>query len=440
MRIAVAIYALFAVVGAVAAGSLSALQALPYNVREVVPGDAPGVAGAMLIAAAILLTAPAVLLAGWLREGAARWRVPGLLAGLAALGLLAWLCLHIGVPRESVYDIVGSPVLDWPWQWEVAGRFVALQLPLAVLGVLAACLTLTLLGDRRRANRALRRCLIATFLALLIAHEIVVRQAATDNLTELMRGGGSVAGSMALAAWLLLGMLAAHAVAAALAVRRRTPLLGALVVLAALVLGGRALLDLGLVATLEKYGQTFSALQFLLSPSREQLLDGSALAARVAWFQVGFVLGIAALVLPLWVAMASGHASRTGRRAHAVAAGTRSRRPRSAADSGPVAEASGGYVRMLMTPGDEAFFRAQLSHARLSASDYLASIAGNSDNALRAVRHRPDAGQGAPARAVDIWLDAAALARIDALGAAGGSREETIRALLDNGQAASEER
>jgi hypothetical protein len=42
---------------------------------------------------------------------------------------------------------------------------------------------------------------------------------------------------------------------------------------------------------------------------------------------------------------------------------------------------------------------------------------------------------------VDIWLDAAALARVDALAAAGSaSREEAIRALLDNGRAASQER
>jgi VanZ family protein len=414
-------YALLVAAAAIAAASISALPGVPYNVREVIAGDAPGFGDAMLVLAVLLLTVPAVPLAVWLGDGSAWRRVPGLLAALGVLGLLAWLCLHLGVPRESIHDIVGSPILGWPWHWESAARFVALQFPIAVLGLLAACLVQCLAGGGVAVARALRRALTGAIPAWLIAHDIIVRQAATDNLTELMRSGGSVPASLALSTWLLMIFLIAHALAAFLATRRMRPLVAGLVLALASLFGGRALLGLGLADAINKYGQTFSALQFLLSPSREQLLDGGSLAARYAWVQGGLVLALALMLLPAWWSL-----RRVTDRIVLAPAAARPRRP-------VTARPAGAYVRMRMTAEEETFLRSQFTQAGLTASQYLTRIAADAahDAVTRADSHRDKEPHTGTGHAVDIWLEPAVLRSIDARVAAGaGSREAVILALL----------
>ena len=256
---------------------LLGLPGVPYNVREAF-GSGGARAGPILLVGGALVACVAaqVVLARFL-DGSRR-RLVALPAGVVAVGAVAFSCVRWGVPEEALFDIVGSPVLDWPWEWELLGRFVAL----AALPQLALFAANHLIHARARAWPGL---LLAAALAW-AARTVVVPWARTDNVTELL---GS---EPALAALLLL-----VAFNAALLARARKPL-HALFLLAAtfgLTYLGEALGRLGLAGSIDKYGKVFSAQQFLLSPDREHYLDPAAIALRwqVAQFAAVLLLALA---------------------------------------------------------------------------------------------------------------------------------------------------
>ena len=96
----------------------------PYNVRELVYHGHPFRSLALLVALLYWSVGFPVFIARWLTKG----RMYLLSFPLLALlhGLIAWLLIVSAVPTESIHDIVGSPVLGWPWKWELLGRFLAL--------------------------------------------------------------------------------------------------------------------------------------------------------------------------------------------------------------------------------------------------------------------------------------------------------------------------
>lgn len=116
-------------------------------------------------------------------------------------------------------------------------------------------------------------------------------QAATDNLTELLAEPQPLA-LVARCAWLFTVFCAAAWIASPAAVRIGR-LAGGLI---PLPLAG-LFLYLGLAGEIHKYGQEFSALQFLLSPDR-----GHYATQTVIWLRYGalHVLVIAALSFLQW--------------------------------------------------------------------------------------------------------------------------------------------
>jgi hypothetical protein len=257
-----------------AAVLLPALPGVPYNLRELLGG---GAALPVLVALLLVLGLPR-----WLAERAAvawpgaLWRTPLGLLG-AALGLA--LLLRVGAPLESVHDLVGSASAS-------LGPFVEPWLRLAVL-LLAPLWGLALghaLGEGGRSSGRSTHLLLHGLWVLPLWHAVVVLAASTDNLTELMAGGGGWAATLALLACpVVLGLAAAQ-------LRRPGGLRRALV--AALSLAALALLlQAGTEAMLIKYGRAFSALQFLLSSDRAQYAQGPALLLRLL-----LVLGVAQLL------------------------------------------------------------------------------------------------------------------------------------------------
>jgi hypothetical protein len=65
---------------------------------------------------------------------------------------------------------------------------------------------------------------------------------------------------------------------------------------------GYLLLTLGTADRIEKYGSTFSALQFLLSPDREHYASGAAILGLYAFAHALAWAGIALAQLPAWLA------------------------------------------------------------------------------------------------------------------------------------------
>lgn len=255
---------------------------VPYNVRELLRPEATWVSAPLLAMVAFWLTVWPVWLARRRVSGLGRlWQVP---AGMLVYGGVSFLLLHAAVPEESLHDLVGSPVLRWPGQWETGLRWVALA---AVPGALLYLAAQTVRRWRGRRLGALH--FWAALPILLLAYWVVVAQAATDNLTELIAMPRPLAFA-ALCVWLYTLFLAAAWLASpAPAVQRA----GALVSLPLAAL----FLHLGLAGEIDKYGQRFSALQFLLSADRQHYA-----APSVIWLRYGalHMLVIATLASLQW--------------------------------------------------------------------------------------------------------------------------------------------
>jgi len=287
---------------------LARLPGVPYNVVRLMPDSMAGGLSALGVAIALawMLAAPLWLLAPQ-RRG---WRL-ALPLWLIAHALGAFVALRLTVPLPMLHKLIGTPVLGWgPLAvLEDAGRYLALHAAL-VLPLLGAVWLVRVVT----APRALADLLWwALWCVLLLGpvHAVVVVAAGTDNLVELMRGGGGVGASLALAAgWGALATAGAALAAAWVAPAaggarswRRGPLLLLALLAAALA---PALLQAGLEPALYKYEQLFSAAQFLLSAGRDRYAQGAELLLRACLALGGVGLLVALLQAPLWRALAQG--------------------------------------------------------------------------------------------------------------------------------------
>jgi len=259
---------------------------VPYNVRELLRQDNAWLSALLLAVACYWLAVWPVWLARRPVSGLAR--LAPLPLGLLVYGAIAFLLLDAAVPDESLFDLAGSPVLGWPGQWELGLRWVALA---AIPGTLIYLAAQTVRRWRGRRLSALH--FWAALPVLGLAYWGVVIQADTDNLVELMATPQPLAFT-ALSAWLYIVFLASALLASpAMGAQRILRLVSPLVSLPLAAL----FLHLGLAGTIDKYGQQFSALQFLLSTDRQHYA-----AMPVIWLRYSalHVLVIATLAFIQW--------------------------------------------------------------------------------------------------------------------------------------------
>lgn len=274
---------------------LPRMSALPYNLRELIAADTP-VLSALGLCLGVYWIAAAPLLATPLLARGSRW-LAGLLLWPLLHGTGAFLLLWLAVPAEALDDVLGSPVLGWSWQWERLLRFIAL------FSVGSVWLTgAVLLAGRQRLGLDRRVAPIwwlAAMMWLPLAYWGVVAEAATDNLIELIAGEAAwwAAGALgaALALFLIVVVLAGRWLAGRPS--RRWWGLPALLLALPLVYG---LVWLGSEPRLFKYGQVFSALQFVLSSDRQHYLEPDALLGRFALAYSLAALGLLLVQLPFW--------------------------------------------------------------------------------------------------------------------------------------------
>lgn len=260
---------------------------VPYNVRELFRPDAAWLSALLLALAVGWLAVWPVWLARRRVSGLVRlWQLP---LGLLMYGGVAFLLLHAAVPDESLHDLVGSPVLRWPGQWETGLRWVALA---AVPGALLYLAAQTVRRWRWRRLGALH--FWAALPVLLLAYWGVVAQAATDNLTELIAAPQPLAFA-ALSAWLYTLFLAAAWLASPVPAAHRIARLAG--VAASLPLAA-LFLHLGLAGEIGKYGQQFSALQFLLSTDRQHFAAQPVIWLRYAALHVLVIVMLAFIQWP----------------------------------------------------------------------------------------------------------------------------------------------
>lgn len=268
--------------------------AAPYNVRELL-GNNP-LPSVLFLAGILYLTCgvPAWIARYGELAGSGAWRM---LPFLALQAGMAWMLLRNAVPGESVHDIVGSPILGWPWEWEVFGRFLALYGAVIFMLTGGAVLAMRLCAGRHGA--ALLHWFGFALVLLPFLYWVIVKSAATDNLTELMRDGGSIGASIWLALYLfVVGM--AGALASQMLARRCAPHWGKVLLVAGSFPLGYMLFNAGTEPMILKYGQIFSAAQFLFSQDREHYVSGMQLLMRYAAFQAGLTALILIAQYPFW--------------------------------------------------------------------------------------------------------------------------------------------
>lgn len=256
---------------------------MPYNVRELFVETSFIETTLLLAVVAYITGAFPVWVVLRSRSGP-----PGLLFLVVMLmleGVLAYALLRHAVPMESLYDVVGTPVLGWEWEWEMLGRFAVLHA--TVTSLLAAAVLVV----KRVAGGPVHSWLwLAISTMLLLGDWVVVRQAATDNLVELFAPHRFA--SMAVGLWFFTVFLSASALAFPWPRQRRWMVL---LVLPLSLLFSAFWMSLGLAWNVEKYGKTFSALSFLVSTDRTSYLTGLDLWLRYAVVHLATIGVLAAI-------------------------------------------------------------------------------------------------------------------------------------------------
>ncbi len=260
---------------AVLALAITHAPGVPYNVRELVYQDSPLVSAALLALFWFWFSGIPVLAArGLAMHAGYRLGYPLIVLLHAAVGSLL---LMTAVPGESLHDVVGSPILGWPWQLESLVRLMAIFGAASLLLTAGAWMARSVVT--RRGAPGIAALVVTALPVLALAHWVVVVQTSTDNLTELMAGGGSLRSSVAMSAWALLVAMAGSLLGRFSTGRGLTLLATACWIAVTLPLS-YGLLLLGTEAGIFKYGQRFSALQFLLSTDRSHLASGIEVLLR----------------------------------------------------------------------------------------------------------------------------------------------------------------
>ncbi len=268
------------------------VSGLPYNLRELIDPRYPWLSAALLSVFWFCFAGLPAALGQGLGHGS--WLQKRFLPATLLHAMLAAVLVMLAVPDESVHDLVGSPILHWPWQLEPFARLSVLFALISVLLTAGSWLALALIAHRLLPG--LRQLGITLVLLLALAYWVVVVQAATDNLTELMAREGRGHALVVLSGAGLLFAVAVSLFASSLARAGRGLGLALLWLVVTLPLG-YALLQLGLAGHIDKYGHEFSALQFLLSRDRQSYAGSGELLLR---FVVTWCGGVLATAIAQW--------------------------------------------------------------------------------------------------------------------------------------------
>ncbi|MFA5243321.1 MAG: VanZ family protein [Sulfuricella sp.] len=270
------------------------IPAVPYNVRKLIGQEHPVLSSLALACAVAWIFGFPAWAAKYLTTGSQRPEY--LPAYLLLHGLVAWFLLRMSAPLEMIHKIVGSPILDWPWEWESIGRFVSLFALWSVVSFGAGFITLR--SWLPKAGGFIWAWSVATLALLPVIYVVVIRYAATDNLTELLAGGGTPMTFLWVTAGLFMLALAGAQLAGALGSGMRSGTMrGVLWSIVSFPLAYLAL-HAGFEPYIIKYGQVFSAFQFLLSQDRAHYATPMELLLRYGFAHGILLFAIAASQAP----------------------------------------------------------------------------------------------------------------------------------------------
>lgn len=243
----------------------------PYNVKEMFDEYPKPISVLLMVALTFaILLFPVFKVQQWIDHRKFTFNKVARSFLLLVLGTIVGLLIVL--PNEALYDVVGSPV--WPHlpRWlETSYRLLGLLSPLLYLyfmAAIAACIPPNL-----KAEVNVRFKLATAFILLLLPFSfiVVVMQAGTDNLIELLPNQGyssAIIGFAVYAAVLFYsGLRVPRFIMGGQLVHK---IIGVSIVASSGVLGYWSI-ELALIDVVFKYNSVFTPLQFLLSPARDNL-------------------------------------------------------------------------------------------------------------------------------------------------------------------------
>ena len=272
------------------------LPLAPYNLRKL-PNPYHPIAASFILAVFLYwICAVPAWTARWMEFSAVgRYIFP---AWVFLHGLIAWALVRNGVLPEMIHKVAGAPVLGYGKEWETLIRFAVLE------GAFFTLITGGIIMTRTLANRTQPKGLIAwlfwAVFLLPIAYYVIVTNAATDNLVELMAGDGSKEASLLIAIWIVIIGIGSSSFAKSISGLKSGGWRQLWLPVASIPLG-YVVLSAGLAPAVQKYDKVFSGLQFLLSVDREHYATGWALWFRYGIFHSVVLLTIGLTQYPLWI-------------------------------------------------------------------------------------------------------------------------------------------
>ena len=217
----------------------------------------------------------------------------------AVFGVITFFLLYFNIPIESLHDIVGSPVFKWPWVFESMYRFVFLFSVFWVLWCGSALIVNIPKTASASCVRSLVYWAVNTLFTLIVSYWVVVQNAATDNITELLENGGGLISCLMIGLWILVIGLTASLICKKIISRQYSIFFLFLLIICSIPTG-YYLLKYGMVNDLTKYGKTFSGMQFLLSTDRNHYAEGFDLIVRYSILHLGLIFIMSVCQLPFW--------------------------------------------------------------------------------------------------------------------------------------------
>lgn len=266
------------------------MDMIPYNVKELFAIN-PALAAMGLLVAVILLS-----VLPW--HLAHVWSIPSIssfftaIACTAAVLIAVHLIIATVIPTESIDDLVGTPVLNMRYGLERALRFIGLAWGIVWSQALGISLGST--NFKFATPYVLNH--VGVILGLVISYAIIVVYACTDNITELLVANGSSFQVAGIPSWFLLTGVLVHITILRFKLRKRSIAMNAglaIIFFAISLIAGWFFITSATAPHIVKYGETFSALQFLLEGDRASTSSQFLLFTK---FAVVHLLVIAELV------------------------------------------------------------------------------------------------------------------------------------------------
>lgn len=283
---------------------ISQLSVVPYNIRELIGGDYVLFRSfGLSIALFWCLGFPV-----WFLYRSIKKKLNPLLYyiyGTAIHSFFAWFFIRIAAPLESIYDVVGFPILAIPSELEVFFRFFSLFgiFSLALFGSVLCAQSIIDLGEKLGLYFVLGFICVAVMLP--VCYWVVVVEAATDNLIELLTDEGHSFSIMAAFIYLFLFGFTGSILSVALVFHRVRIFIWAAGLFFLSFPLGYALLYWATESAIYKYGKMFSALQFLLSSDRAHYVTGSELFLRFCLANFALIVLVCFVQFFFWLSISA---------------------------------------------------------------------------------------------------------------------------------------